>query len=51
MDEYFDRYEYQPNLAQIHIDAIPKKEIWEEYKRTPRRAPSNKFCFCFVSYS
>jgi hypothetical protein len=32
MDEYFSRYESQPNCSEIHVDATWKKTIYEEYK-------------------
>ena len=36
MEEYFERFESQPNCAQIYIDATFKREIWQEYMKSPQ---------------
>ena len=47
MDEYLSRYEYQPNIEQIHVDAVPKREIWKEYIKSPLPLGFVYQTFCF----
>ena len=36
MEEYFYRFEHQPNSKHIHLDTTWKRYIWEEYCTAPR---------------
>ena len=47
MDEYLSRYEYQPNIEQIHVDVVPKREIWKEYIKSPLPSGFVYLTFCF----
>ena len=31
MEDYFSRFESQPNAAEIHIDAMFKKDAYKDY--------------------
>ena len=35
MQDYFFRFEHQPNSKQIHLDTTFKRSIWEEYCKMP----------------
>ena len=31
MEEYFSRFESQPNVAEVHLDQIFKKDVYKDY--------------------